>query len=331
MKAYIYSLKKFESGFIDTANKGRHEFSSTAEALSIKNARKAAGCDGVLVFANDDASAPVIEELHAAGVKYIMVRAAGYDNVDIHRATELGIRVANTPEYSPYAIAEHTLALILALNRRLIRADRQIRQNNFLLDGLTGFDLNGKCAGIVGTGKIGAIVAKILHGFGCRILACDIKPDARLAELYNVTYTDMDTLCKASDIITIHTGLNASTRYLIHAGNIATMKKGVMLINVSRGAIVNTSHVIDALESGQIGYLGLDVYEREKGLFFYDHSDRILEDDMLIKLLSFPNVLITGHQAFLTDTALNNIAEATIYNMDCFEEHIKGKYELTGN
>jgi D-lactate dehydrogenase len=216
-------------------------------------------------------------------------------------------------------VAEHTVTLMLTLNRKMIKAHNRIRDLNFSLDGLIGFDMHGKTVGIVGMGKIGKVLAGILKGFGCRVLAYDPYPDEAWAAGAGVTYADLDTLFRESDILSLHAPLTPQTRYMVNRERIAQMKKGVMLINTGRGALVNTRDVIEGLKSGQIGYLGMDVYEEERGLFFEDHSEDILQDDVIARLMTFPNVLITSHQAFLTDTALRNIAETTIHNLDCFE------------
>lgn len=238
------------------------------------------------------------------------------------------MKVARVPAYSPYAIAEHTVAMILALNRKLIRANRRVMELNFSLDGLVGFDMNGKTAGIIGTGKIGSVLARILHGFGCRILAYDKEENKELIERYQVEYTSCESLCEQSDIITLHVPLNEDTRYIIDKHCIDKMKPGVMLINTSRGGLVNTKAVIDALKTKHIGFFGMDVYEEEEGLFFEDHSEDILQDDTIARLMTFKNVLITSHQAFLTETALRNIAETTVYNLDCFESTTKNENEI---
>ncbi|HBU76653.1 MAG TPA: hydroxyacid dehydrogenase, partial [Muricauda sp.] len=261
----------------------------------------------------------VLKKLKVIGVENIALRSAGFNHVDLAAVTELDIKVARVPAYSPYAIAEHTIALILALNRKLVRAHNRVRDMNFSLNGLTGFDLNGKTVGVLGTGKIGAVLVKILYGFGCKILAYDLEEDKELKEMYGVRFTDCQTLCSESDIISLHVPLTPETRHIISAEQIERMKKGVMLINTSRGALVDTKAVIEGLKSRKIGYFGIDVYEEEEGLFFEDHSDEILQDDVIARLMTFPNVLITSHQAFLTNTALTNIAETTIYNIDCFE------------
>jgi D-lactate dehydrogenase len=296
--------------------------------LSAETALLSAGFEMVSLFVNDDASASILETLYRQGTRFIVLRSAGYNNVDMKKASELGIRVARVPAYSPYAVAEHAVALMMALNRRLIRANRRVMELNFSLDGLTGFDMHGKTAGIVGTGKIGVAVARILHGFGCRLLAWDKFENNELKEKYGVIYTDLHTLCSQSDIITLHVPLTDGTKYLINEKSISLMKPNMMLINTSRGPLVNTSDMIQGLKDQRIGYFGMDVYEEEEGLFFEDHSEDILQDDNIARLMSFQNVLITSHQAFLTDTALINIADATVYNLDCFSRNAVCENEI---
>jgi D-lactate dehydrogenase len=328
MKTIIYSTHKFEKEFLINANAGRHELQFLDLPLKWETAHLSAAAPAVSIFVNDDASGNVLEKLHVAGVKFIALRSAGYNHVNLDKTKQLGIKVARVPAYSPYAVAEHAVALMLALNRKLIRANSRIHELNFSLDGLTGFDMNGKTVGIIGTGEIGAVVAKILHGFGCKVLAVDQSENIALKEKYGLVYSDYDSLYKEADIISLHVPLSPATRYMINQDSIHKMKRGVMLINTSRGALVNTKDVIGGLKTGQIGYLGLDVYEEESGLFFEDHSDDILQDDVISSLLAFKNVLITSHQAFLTDTALSNIAATTVYNLDCFEQQIECKNEI---
>jgi D-lactate dehydrogenase len=328
MNTLIYSCKPFERSYLQAANKEGHKMDYTSEALSPATASLAKGFQSVCVFAGDDASAPVIRELHRQGVKYIAVRATGYDNVDIKTASELGIAVANVPAYSPYAIAEHAMALILALNRKIRIADHGVHKYDFRVDKLVGFDLNGKTVGIIGTGKIGSVMAKILNGFGCRLLGYDIKEDIELKKRYDLEYVSLSKLCSEADIITIHTGLTPGTRHMINKEKIALMKKNVMLINTGRGACVNTNDVIEALEEGRIGYYGADVYENERGIFFYDWRDKPLRDANLLRLLSLDNVLLTPHQAFATADALENIADTTFYNIDCWEQGMHPINEL---
>jgi D-lactate dehydrogenase len=319
MKIAFYSTHKFEKEIFQQEAGDKHQLVWLEAQLSDSTAMLAQGCEAVCIFVNDDASENVLRKLHQTGVKFLVLRSAGFNHVNLDTAKELGMAVARVPEYSPYAVAEHTVALMLALNRKLIKANNRVREGNFSLDGLMGFDLHGKTAGIVGMGKIGKVVATILKGFGCKLLAYDPSPDNNWNAAHDVESVSIEELCQHSDIITLHAPLTEETKYIINAERIGTMKKGVMLINTSRGGLVNTKDVIRGLKCGQIGYLGLDVYEEEKGLFFEDHSAEILQDDVIARLITFPNVLITSHQAFMTDTALHNIASTTIQNLDCFE------------
>jgi len=328
MKILFYSTKEYELNYLESANTTGFTVTFVKQPLNLSTVKLALGFDTISIFTADDASAPVIEELKKEGVKFIAARSAGYDNIDIKKANELKIPVANVPEYSPYSIAEHAVAMMLALNRKLIVSNRQVTTHNFTIDKLIGFDLNKKTVGIIGTGRIGKIVAKILYGFGCTILAHDINPDEQLKENYKVKYVDLETLASSSEIITIHTPLNVETRYLINEEVIKKMKKGIMLINTSRGAIVSTPDIIKYIENGHIGYYGMDVYEYEKGIFFYDHSHEPINDPLLDKLMGFQNVLITPHQAFATKEALTNIAATTFYNIQCWMNRSSSKNEL---
>lgn len=329
MKITCFDAHAFEKEFLLKAAAGKHHIQFLKLQLTTETVDLAKGADALLLFVNDDGSAPILEKLHAFGIRYIALRSAGFNHIDLAKAKELGIRVANVPAYSPYAVAEHTVALMLALNRKLAKAHNRIRESNFSLTGLVGFDMNGKTAGIIGTGKIGSVVAKILNGFGCRLLGYDILPNMTLAERYGLRYVDLPTLYKESDIITLHTPLLPSTKYLINEETIKLMKEGVMLINTSRGGLVKTSAVLAGLKSGKIGYFGIDVYEEEKGIFFYDRSNQVLQDEILAQLMVFPNVLITSHQAFLTDTALRNIAETTFESINAWAEGKESPNELT--
>jgi D-lactate dehydrogenase len=318
MEVFIYSSRKFEREHLARALAKHHpRFSDTR--LALETATLAKGSDAVSIFVNDDASAPVLQKLKEAGVSFLALRSAGFNHVDLQEANRLGLKVARVPEYSPAAIAEHTIALMLALNRKIVRAQSRIRDMNFSLEGLTGFDMSGKTAGVIGTGKIGQVVTRILHGFNCRLLAFDPFQNEDLQKRYNVQYTDLPTLFQQADIITLHLPLTGESRYMINSESLGRMKQGVMLINTSRGALVNTRDVINALKTGKIGYFGMDVYEEEEGLFFVDHSDDILQDDVIARLMTFQNVLITSHQAFLTQEALTKIAETTACNLDCWE------------
>ncbi len=321
MNVAVFSTHHFEKTYLEKANNGQHNFKYINTALSMETINLAKGCEAVSIFVGDNASAPVLQKLNASGVNYLALRSAGFNHVNLDEVKKLNMKAARVAGYSPYAVAEHAIALMLALNRKLIRSHFRILEHNFSLDGLTGFDMNGKTAGIIGTGKIGAVVAKILNGFGCKILAYDITQDDKLKALYQVEYTTLDDLYALSDIITLHVPLNAETKYMINESSLNKMKENVMLINTSRGKLINTGDIIKALKSKHIGYLGIDVYEEEEGLFFEDHSEDILQDDVIARLMTFRNVLITSHQAFLTDTALKNIADTTVENLNCFKNN----------
>ncbi len=320
MNVAIFSAKKYDREFLSAANSSRHELRFFEPHLNEETVGLTTGSQAVCVFVNDQVNAAVIERLHSLGVRLIALRCAGYNNVDLAAATKHGITVVRVPAYSPYAVAEHTIALMLALNRKLHRAYNRVREGNFALDGLLGFDMNGKTAGIIGTGKIGTVVAQILTGFGCPILAFDPFPNATCRSL-SVRYVELNELFAQSDIITLHCPLTPENKYIISDAAIARMKKGVMLVNTSRGALLDTVAIIEGLKSGKIGYLGLDVYEEEEEIFFEDRSGLILSDDVFARLLTFPNVIITGHQAFFTREALLNIAGTTIDNITKFENN----------
>lgn len=329
MKVIIYSTKDFEIPYIESANKKKHKLTYVSEALNSKTAIKAVGYDAVSIFSGDQASIMTLDKLKDFGIKYIALRSAGYDNVNLKTAARLNIKVANVPNYSPYAIAEHAVSLLLALNRKLIESNERVEHFNFDLNHLIGYDLNNKTIGIIGTGRIGSIMVKIMHGFGCNLLGCDIEENKELVDKYGLTYVSLNALCKQADIISIHVPLNGDTHYLINEALIEKMKKGVTIINTARGAVINTEDIITGLENGTIGALGIDVYENEDDLFFKDHSHEIVNDDYIIKLNAMPNVLITGHHAFLTDEALTNIAETVIYNLDCYGANKNTENELT--
>ena len=283
--------------------------------LSRETAATAAGADAVCVFVNDVLDRPCLAGLKAQGVRLVALRCAGFNQVDLPAAKELGLAVTRVPAYSPYAVAEHALALLLALNRKIPRASNRVRDLNFTLTGLVGFDLHGKTAGIIGTGRIGRIVAQILRGFGMQVLAFDPHADQAWAAQHGVEYVDATALARRSDVISLHIPLMPSTRHLICRETLALMKPGAFLINVSRGALIDTTALIEALKSGRLGGVALDVYEEEEGVFFEDLSGQVLQDDELARLLTFPNVLITAHQAFLTNEALADIARTTIANL----------------
>jgi D-lactate dehydrogenase len=328
MKIVIYTSKTYEQKHLLSALHS-HEVVFINESLSLNTINKAINADALVVFVNDSVSGEIMINLKATNpcLKGIATRAAGHDNIDLKTAKELGLRIANVPSYSPNAIAEITIALMLALNRKLILSDRQVHASNFSLNNLVGFNMKGKSVGIIGTGRIGCLVAEILNAFGCVVLAYDINVPPESSKS-NIKYVELDFLYKNADIITIHAPLNPSTKYLINKESISKMKTGVMLINTGRGGIVKTSDVIIGLKEGKIGYLGLDVYEKESGIFFEDHSNQELKDHELKALLSFPNVLLTGHQGFLTHEALESIAHTTAYNINCWDKGIACKNDL---
>lgn len=288
--------------------------------LNKNNVMLTQDADAVCVFVNDIVDADVIFAMKDNGVQLLALRSAGFNNVDLKAAQEAGIPVVRVPSYSPHAVAEHTVALMLSLNRRIPRATWRTRDGNFSLNGLLGFDMYGKTAGIIGTGKIAKIVIQILKGFGMNILAYDIYPDYNFAREYQVVYTTLDELYHHSDIISLHAPLTEQTKYLINDYSISKMKDGVMIINTGRGQLIHTTALIEGLKSKKIGWAGLDVYEEEGDYFFEDKSDRIIDDDVLARLLSFNNVIVTSHQAFFTKEALENIADTTLQNIKDFVE-----------
>jgi D-lactate dehydrogenase len=311
----IFSAKPYDRVAFDAANAdGRHDLVYIETGLGRSTVGLADGAPVVCAFVNDDVSAPVVEALAAGGTTCIALRCAGFNNIDLAAADRAGIAVVRVPAYSPNAVAEHTLALMLALNRRIPRAYNRVRDGNFALDGLVGFDMAGKTAGVVGAGQIGAIVARLLWHLRCRVLVVDPHRDEHLVEL-GVEYVDLDQLLFESDVISLNCPLVESTYHLIDRSAIARMRDGVMIVNTGRGALVDTAAVIDGLKSGRIGSLALDVYEEEGSLFFEDRSAQVLDDDVFARLLTFHNVLITAHQAFLTREALSAIAETTLANV----------------
>ncbi|HHS99746.1 MAG TPA: 2-hydroxyacid dehydrogenase [Thiomicrospira sp.] len=273
----------------------------------------------VSAFVNDRLDAEVLKRLAEGGTKLVALRCAGFNHVDLEAAKKVGIKVVRVPAYSPYAVAEHTLGLMLSLNRKLYRAYNRVREGNFSLNGMLGFDMHGKTVGIIGAGRIGRLVGKMLKAFGCRILIYD-PYDCEACKALGIEQVELETIWYESDIISLHCPLTSETNHIINADSIAKMKKGVMLINTGRGALMETAALIDALKSKQVGYLGMDVYEKEGALFFEDHSCEIIQDDQFERLLTFPNVLITGHQAYFTQEALSHIAETTAENIHAFIE-----------
>lgn len=320
MRIAIFGTKPYDRTFLEAANREhQHELIFLEPRLSAATAILAQGCPCVCAFVNDEGNAATLQVLAEQNVTLLALRCAGFNNIDLLSAKHHGIRVVRVPAYSPYAVAEHAVALMLALNRQIHRAHQRVRDGNFSLQGLLGFDMHGRTVGIIGTGAIGAVVAKIVHGFGCQILAYDKRPNPLVTALGG-TFVDLPRLWQASDIITLHCPLTPETRYLINGNAVAQMKPGVMLINTSRGTVVDTQAVLAGLKSGHIGSLGLDVYEEEADLFFEDCSQSGIEDDVLARLTTFPNVLITGHQAFFTRDALQQIAATTLHNITCVEQ-----------
>jgi D-lactate dehydrogenase len=320
MKVAVFSTKTYDRRFLEAANADhRHELVFFEARLTADTAVLATGFPAVCAFVNDQLDEKTLKALAEQETRLIALRSAGFNHVDLTAATELGLTIVRVPAYSPYAVAEHAIGLILTLNRKIHRAYNRVREGNFSLDGLLGFDLHGKTVGIVGTGKIGVIVAQILKGFGCQLLTYDLYPNPE-CEALGAKYVELPELFAGSDIITLHCPLTPETYHLINDQALDQMKLGVMLINTSRGALVDTEAVIGALKSRKIGYLGLDVYEQESDLFFEDLSEEVIQDDVFQRLLTFPNVLITGHQAFFTENALKNIAETTLSNITDIEQ-----------
>jgi D-lactate dehydrogenase len=331
MRLAVFSSKPYDRHFLGRVNEEErfgHELAFFDARLEEATVRLATGSPAISPFVNDDLGRPVLAELAAHGTRLIALRSAGFNNVDLSAARDLGLTVMHVPDYSPYAVAEFTIALALALNRHLSRAYTHVREGNFSLQGLLGFDLHAKTAGIVGTGKIGRIVAEtLLMGFGCRVLAHDPFPNDRLLQL-GVEYVGLERLLGESDLVSLHCPLTAETHHLIDRNSIAGMRPGVMLINTSRGGLIHTGDVIDGLKSGRIGHLGLDVYEEEARYFYEDFSSRLIDDDALSRLLTFPNVIVTSHQGFFTQEALEQIARTTLANVRDFSDGRRSPNEV---
>jgi D-lactate dehydrogenase len=318
MRTAVFSTKSYDRQFLaPAAGQAGHELVFFEPRLTPDTALLASGFPAICSFVNDILNAELLERLAAGGTRFVALRCAGFNQVDLEAAARWSVRVARVPAYSPYAVAEHALGMMLALNRKYHKAFNRVRDGNFALEGLLGFDMHGKTAGVIGTGKIGAIVARLLACFGCKVLMYDVVQNPECAGLGS--YVRLPELLRQCDIVTLHCPLTPATHHLINEHSVAVMKAGVMLINTSRGGLVDTQSVIDGLKSGQIGYLGLDVYEEEADLFFENLSEQVIQDDVFMRLLTFPNVLITSHQAFFTQTALAEIAKATMNNLSAFE------------
>ncbi len=319
MKVAVFSTKPYDREFFEEANRAAgHELVFHESRLGARTCRLAEGFPAVCAFVNDELDAGVLLTLARHGTRLAALRCAGFNNVDLRAAKQLDLTVTRVPAYSPRAVAEHTVALILSLARRLHKAYNRVREGNFALDGLLGVELFEQTVGIIGTGKIGALVAEILAGFGCKLLAHDVKPNPQV-EARGARYISRNELFAEADLITLHCPLVPATYHLVGDEALARMKQGVMLINTSRGKLIDTQAVIRALKSGKIGALGLDVYEEEADLFFEDLSSRVIQDDVFARMLTFPNVIVTGHQAFFTRRALRAIADETLANITAFE------------
>jgi D-lactate dehydrogenase len=316
MKIAVFSTYTYDEAFLERFNSG-HELTFFLVPLNEQTALLSIGYDAICIFVNDVVNRDVIEILHNNGVKLIVLRCAGFNNVDIAAAEHFEIPVLRVPAYSPEAVAEHTMALMLTLNRKTHKAYNRIREGNFSLEKLMGFNFHQRKVAVIGTGNIGKAFCRILQGFGCKISAFDVYPDAELAKS-GVIYGSLEETLADADVVSLHCPLMDSTRHMINAESLKQFKKGAMLINTSRGGLINTADVVDALKHGQLGYLGLDVYEQESNLFFQDNSEDVIQDDLILRLIAFPNVLITSHQGFFTQEALEQIAVTTFQNIDAF-------------
>lgn len=327
MKVFIFSTRAYDKPAL-LAAAGGHTLAFTEKRLSKETAHFAEGCPAVAIFTSDDASGPVLDTLHSFGLRYLLLRSTGYDHVDLERAASLGIRVANVPAYSPNSVAEHAVAMLLAVNRKLIQGQLLMQLQDFRIDSLQGFAVHGKAVGVIGTGRIGMAFARMMLGFGATVMAYDpqVNPEAIAA---GIRYGSLEEVLRQSDIVSLHCPLNPATRHLISDVQFSWMRPGAVLINTSRGAVVDTNALITALDSGRLGGACLDVYEFEKGLFFEDHSNAIIHDANFARLRSFNNVLITGHQAFLTTDAIREIAATTIANLNCWQSGSPCVNELT--
>src|SRR6478735_3261581 len=318
MKIAVFSAQPYDRQFLDAANAAEgHELHYCEMALGLESVALAAGFEAVCIFVNDVADASVLEALRAGGTSLVALRCTGFNNVDLKAAERLGIKVVRVVDYSPNSVAEHAVALLLAINRRIHRAYNRTRDSNFALDGLMGFDLYGKTVAVVGTGKIGRVFARIMLGFGCNVIGFDKFPSPEF-EALGARYALPDEIGTSADIISLHCPLTPETHHIVNADTLSRAKRGALLINTSRGGLIDTEAVIEALKSGQIGGLALDVYEQEADVFFRDLSGKVITDDTFQRLLSFPNVIVTGHQGFFTEDAIRTISETTIRSITQF-------------
>nr|WP_314897058.1 2-hydroxyacid dehydrogenase [uncultured Flavobacterium sp.] len=328
MKIAVFSTKPYDREYLDKFNiENKHELIYFEAPLNTDTTNLAIGFEGVCIFVNDKIDKKTIDKLSEIGIKLIDLRCAGFNNVDIEAATKQNIKVLRVPAYSPQAVAEHAVALILTLNRKTHKAYNRVRESNFSLENLTGFNLYEKTVGVIGTGKIGTAFCQIMLGFGCKVIAYDIKESEQLIAK-GVEYKTLDEIFENSDIISLHCPLNINTKHLFNRAAFSKIKKGAMLINTSRGALIKTSHAIEALKNEQLGYLGIDVYEQEENLFFKDLSESIIQDDLIERLMAFHNVLITPHQGFFTNEALDQIAQTTLKNFTDFENRLPLENEV---
>lgn len=314
MKIACFSTKSYDKEYLSKAIVAPHSIVFFEESLNPNTVGLLTGFDGVCVFVNDKLDNNLLQQIASAGIKAIFLRCAGFNNVAISTATSLGIKVYRVPAYSPYAVAEHAVALVLTLNRKTHKAYNRVKEYNFSIERLHGFDVHGKTVGVIGTGTIGLVFAKIMLGFGCKVIAFD-PTESDDAKQLGIQYVALEDVLKQADILSLHCPLNQHTRHMISTKEFSIMKHGAMLINTSRGALIDTKEAIEALKTGALGYLGIDVYEEEEKLFFHNFSESIISDDILMRLMTFPNVLITSHQAFFTHEALTQIAETTYQNM----------------
>jgi D-lactate dehydrogenase len=329
MELAIYSSTPYERRYLDESNKAAgHHLKYIDMSLSMDTVSLAEGYGAVCVFVNDKADAEVLKALHIGGTRLLALRCTGFNNVDLQAASELGVKVARVVTYSPNSVAEHAGALLLAINRKVHRAYNRTRESNFSLDGLIGFDLCGKTVAVVGTGKIGCVFAKIMLGFGCNVIGYDPHPSAQFQAL-GVRYATPGEIGEKADVISLHCPLTPATHHIINAETLKRAKRGALLINTSRGALIDTQAVIEALKSGQLGGLGIDVYEQEASLFFRNLSNEIIADDVIQRLISFPNVIVTGHQAYLTHEALTTICDTTLKSITDFEQGKPLENEVT--
>lgn len=319
MKIAVFSAKRYDREYLDAANVAQgHTLKYHEAPLDLDTVHLAAGYDAVCIFVNDKADAEVLAQLKAGGTGLVALRCTGFNNVDLKAAAQLGVKVVRVTDYSPYSVAEHAVALLLAINRKIHRAYNRTRDSNFALDGLMGFDLHGRSVAVIGTGKIGRVFAKIMVGFGCNVIGYDKYPSKEFEELGG-HYAQPGEIGRDADIVSLHAPLTPETYHIINADTIARAKRGALLINTSRGGLVDTEAVIEGLKSGQIGGFAADVYEQEAGIFFRDLSSVVVTDDVLQRLISFPNVIITGHQAFFTQEAITTICETTLKSATEFQ------------